>query len=120
MRDFQLQWQWPSVYLLWRAQRENYPSRTPDDKDEAETKVIFLVLPGITGTSTLVKEKATKNKLRQKYILQRMEAPAQCQPSFFFFLTLSVCHLWIFVSRGSFSLICGKKYLSKFLEEFRL
>lgn len=46
----------------------------------------------------------------------------ECKPQlhtnlFFFFLPPSVCLLWIFVSRTSFSLIFGKQYLSKFLKE---
>lgn len=58
--------------MLWGAQRENYPSRTPKNNDEAEIKVTFLGLLGIKGTSTLATEKVSKNKLRHKYILQRM------------------------------------------------
>lgn len=104
--------------MLWRAQRENYPPGTPNDKDKAETKVVFLVLPGITRTSTLVIEKATENKLKHKYMLQRMEATAPHQPSFLF--PLSLLLVWIFVSRTSFSVTFGKKCLSKFLKELKL
>lgn len=79
-------------------------------------KVIFLGLLEVTGTITLVIEKAAKNKLRHKYMLQRMEAPHQSS----FFLLLSISFRWTSVSRTSFSSIFGKKYLPKFLEELRL
>lgn len=72
--------------MVWGPQRENYPSRTPNNNDEAETKVIFLGLPRVTGTFTSATEKVAKNKLSHK--LQKMENPAPHQSFYFPFSLL--------------------------------